>query len=247
MKHRRSDRRTWKGRTLDCSLAGDPRNEDFLMSEYLVAGSDLPVHTRIWRCPVALDQGREGACVGFAGAHFFGSESRVQRISRRIALLFYKGAQRNDRWTGEDYEGTTINGLMLYLLKMKLVSEFRWLKTAAEVYRTISFYGPVILGAPWREGCFEPDAEGYIKYTGADRGGHAVCVNGVDVERSRVIIQQSWGRSHGVGGVVYMTFTEFEKLMAENPRAVFPCKRSLEGYARKHRPWWQRIFSRDES
>ena len=70
-------------------------------------GVEIPLSSKVWVSPYSLDQGKEGACVGFAGAHFFGSESRIQDVTTRTARRFYKGAQKHDSWPGEDYEGTS--------------------------------------------------------------------------------------------------------------------------------------------
>lgn len=245
-KNRRSDRRTFRGRTLDVSLRGDPRNADFPMSSKLVPGRELPIQTKRWHCPVALDQGSEGACVGFAGAHFYGTEDRIQEISVRLARRFYKGAQRNDQWPGEDYEGTSVNALMKFLHAEKLIGSYYWIHTADELFRTLSYHGPVIMGCLWLEECFTPWLDGVIRFKGEAKGGHATCWRGIDDEKGMVIIQQSWGPDHGDYGTVYMPMEDVEVLMRTNPQCVFPEKRSLNKFssADSRRPlgWFRKLW-----
>ena len=70
-------------------------------------------------CPV-LDQGREGACTGFALAAAItymnrmrhkkmGAEELAPIVSAR---MLYEMAKINDEWPGEDYEGSSIRGAL---------------------------------------------------------------------------------------------------------------------------------------
>lgn len=234
MTTRRSDSRLQRGRKLDVSLRADPRNEDYPLN----MSQDIPPVTRVWECPVRLDQGREGACVGFAAAHFYGSEDRIQEVNKHIARTFYKGSQKHDEWPGESYEGTSVNGLMAYLKSEGLIGKYRWVFDIETLKRTLSYQGPVIVGCEWRDGCFEPDAAGYIRFTGEARGGHATCWRGIDMHSEYFLIQQSWGRDHGINGVVKMPFEDAEALFRTRPQVCSPEKRALTKL-NKPRPWWQ--------
>lgn len=240
--NRRSTARTYAGRVLDVSLDADPRNAAYPVMAKLPTA--LPLQTRLWRCPYSLDQGTEGACVGFAGAHWFGSDPRMQNVSGWLARRFYRGAQRNDRWPGENYEGTSLNALLKYWQQKGLISEYRWCYTFDELCQTISHLGPVIVACDWLEECFYPDSKGWIDYEGESRGGHATAWTGINVEREFFTIQQSWGPRHGADGEVYLSFEDARKLWANNrfPRIALPAKRSLAKYRNANRPWWRRLI-----
>ena len=238
MKTRRSDSRLHRGRTLDVLPRADPRNGRHPMAVKLAALADLPLTSKIWACPTVLDQGSEGACVGFAAAHFYAAEARPQPVNARTARSFYKGAQKYDEWPGEHYEGSSVNGLMAYLKSAGLIGEYDWLFTWPELERTLSLVGPVIVGSEWREECFYPDPSGLIEFDGPVRGGHATCWRGIDYERERIVIQQSWGRSHGDGGTVYMSFDDAQKLLRTAPQICHPEKRALQSQI-PPRKWWQ--------
>lgn len=231
---RRSDSRLHRGRKLDVSLRADPRNSDYP----LTIGADIPPVTRVWDCPMRLDQGREGACVGYASAHFYGSEARIQPINNRLARAHYKGAQKHDEWPGESYEGTSVNGLMAYLKSKGLVGTYRWIFDLKTLKRTLSYCGPVIVGSEWREECFYPDSLGFIDFDGPARGGHATCWRGINVEEGYFLIQQSWGPSHGVNGIVKMRFEDAAELLRTRPQICFPEKRALQSQLSR-RKWWK--------
>ena len=242
MRHARSDARTYAGRSLDVSLAVDPRNREYPVAAKFPLGVELPLTSRKWQCDYSLDQGREGACIGYAGAHWMGSQPRPQDVSSRIAQRFYAGAQRNDVWPGEDYEGTSLQGLMRYWRKEGLIGEYRWIFSADDLLRTLSHLGPVIVASAWPEECFHPDPYGFIEYDGERQGGHATCWTGIDVEREYCTIQQSWGRRHGKGGEVYMRFRDVERMFGDKPRIAFPDKKSLAPYLAANRPWWHKLM-----
>lgn len=232
--HRRSDSRTSRGRKLDVALRADPRNADYPFT----IGEDIPPVTRVWDCPVTLDQGKEGACVGYASAHFYGSEDRIQTISNRIARTHYKGAQMHDEWLGENYEGTSVNGLMAYLRAEELVGKYRWVFDLETLKHTLSYYGPVIVGCEWREECNYPDKLGFINFDGPSQGGHATCWRGINMEEGYFLIQQSWGPKHGINGVVKMRFKDAAELLRTRPQICFPEKRSLQSLS-PPKKWWQ--------
>lgn len=243
MKHfRRSDSRLHRGRTLDVSLAQDPRNEQFLMSSVLPATVAVgELKSKRWECKPRLDQGAEGACVGFAGAHWFACAPMEQVVSKALAKMFYEGAKDFDSWPGSNYEGTSVSGLMRFLRKLGVIGEHWWIYDFDTLLKTLSLKGAVIVGAEWREGCFEPDFYGVISFTGLAKGGHAVCADEVDFEKQLIGFVQSWGKHHGQGGRVYMSFDDVKQMLITRPSLVWPTEKSLGNHEAKPQPrkWWQ--------
>lgn len=241
MKTRRSDSRLCRGRKLDVSLRADPRNKQYRMQDLFGSSVTLPPQSKVW--PIALehrlDQKSEGSCVGFAGAHSFAAGPFWQNVTTKIARLFYKGAQKHDQWPGENYEGTSVNGLMAFLKLKGWIGEYRWIYDIEELKRTLSWHGEVIVGSAWKEQCFRPDREGFIRFDGASKGGHATCWCGINIEEGYFLIQQSWGRGHGIEGQVRMRFADAEKLLRTGPQIAFPSKRIIKSLTKISRPWWQ--------
>jgi hypothetical protein len=85
------------------------------LRDWLYRPSLDPLPARLVNCakvPEILDQGREGACTGFALAAVvqFGLGRRGRgRVSPR---MLYEMARRYDEWPGEDYEGSSARGGM---------------------------------------------------------------------------------------------------------------------------------------
>jgi hypothetical protein len=71
------------------------------------------------KVPFILDQGREGACTGFALAavvnyqkHNKAGATQLKRPNGASARMLYEMAKRYDEWEGEDYEGSSIRAAM---------------------------------------------------------------------------------------------------------------------------------------
>lgn len=76
-----------------------------------------------------LDQGREGACTGFAlatVANFLLRRLQPQTSDRVSARMLYEMARRYDEWPGEAYEGSSARGAMKGWHKHGVCSEVLW-------------------------------------------------------------------------------------------------------------------------
>jgi len=237
MKHRRSDSRLHRGRRLDVSLREDERDWSFA-SRY----PEQPVARDIeHKTLVRLDQGRQGACVGFGRAHGYATEPGAQLTTERIARFFYEGAKRHDSRPGEDYEGTTPNGLYKFLRSLGLIRAWYRIRTWDEFAVAIQ-KGGVDLAAPWREGCFDPGRGGIIRYTGKVRGGHFVHINGIAYSEGLVSIVQSWGRDHGQDGIVLLPIDDLKAMMRDGGMLYAVEENDISGLRAKPKPkrrWWQ--------
>ena len=93
---------TFAGRTLDQVTKHDPLSLNYLVGDRL---TPVPRRSRYWVPGKILDQGREGACTGFAAsADAAASPVRVPGVDDRYAQAWYKRAQQLDEWPGENYE-----------------------------------------------------------------------------------------------------------------------------------------------
>lgn len=86
------------------------------LRDWLYRPSLAPLPRRLVHCdrvPEILDQGREGACTGFALAaliqYHLGPKAGRNRVSSR---MIYELARCYDEWPGEDYEGSSARGAM---------------------------------------------------------------------------------------------------------------------------------------
>lgn len=188
--------------------------------------TDRPLRSWAWKRHLWLDQGQEGACTGFGAAHALGAGQYWRTLDNAQARQFYKGAQRYDEWPGEAYEGSSVLGAMEYLHhETGFVREYWWATNLIEVLHAIAFYGPVEMGSVWRTGMMNThDERGFIRNEGGIVGGHAYCLAAVDIPRSRVRLDQSWGQSWGVNGSAWLSFDDLANLLAEQGECALPRK-----------------------
>jgi len=77
--------------------------------------------------PEILDQGREGACTGFALAavinYLLADRRRSDRVSPR---MLYELARRYDEWPGEEYEGSSARGAMKGWVRHGVCTREHW-------------------------------------------------------------------------------------------------------------------------
>jgi len=210
-------------RVLDWKPRYDPRS-----LSYTIAKTEPNLHVRncIWRRDTWLDQGQEGACVGFSGAHVMSTTPKAiqPRYTQAGAEDLYHAAQRNDQWPGEDYEGSSVLGAMQALKAEKQISKYRWCTTLEEVQHAVSYLGPVQIGINWYQDMFTPDDKGFLHRSGKLAGGHAICVGGIDFRREAVLLYNSWGKDWGVDGNAWLSFSDLEQLIKEDGEFAIPSK-----------------------
>lgn len=182
-----------------------------------------PLRSRSWKRQAWLDQGHEGGCTGFGAAHAMSAGQYPLPVTNGVAQGFYEGAKRYDEWPGENYDGSSVLGVMEYLHhETYYLSAYWWATTLDEVLHAIAFYGPVEMGSWWREGMLDVDAAGFIRNVGDAVGGHAYCLAAVDLPNRRVRVDNSWGRDWGLNGSAWLSFDDLAVLLRERGECVLP-------------------------
>lgn len=235
-------------RTLDRAVRFDERSRNFPA----VAGLEQhPLRAYTWGFPVPtwLDQGSQGQCVGFAWAHELACRPAVVAATAATAGRIYGRAQQLDEWEGEAYSGTSV------LAGAKAVSEllnergqpfigsYRWCFGLEDAVRVLGYRGSIVLGVNWYEGMYEPDAAGFLHVTGEQVGGHAILARGVrltfcdrnaervianvDLEKSYVLLRNSWGGDWGRAGDCKVSLADLERLLGEDGEACVPVVRRV--------------------
>jgi hypothetical protein len=218
---------TRDGRTFDWSARFDPRSLNFRAAAGV---TKMPERGRLWTHGAVLDQGAEGACVGFGSTGAVAAAPSSRPVATdEYARAWYRRAQRLDEWQGEAYDGTSVLAGCLVGRERKLWAGFRWAKTPAELAAGIldDSLGPAIVGVQWSEELYEPPASGLLPAT-VDLDpemGHCVLLFGyvpapghmtptleqqveelglaaaVDqLTEPAFLLLNSWGPSWGVGG-----------------------------------------------
>ena len=191
-----------------------------------------------WRCNQTLNQGSEGACVGFAVAHeFIARPAEVRGIGYRFARdSIYWEAQKIDPWPGGSYpgarpryEGTSVLAGVQIAQRLGYCEEYRWSFSISDLLLGLGYHGPAILGVNWYDSMYTPDEDGFIRPRGSIVGGHAILARAVNVRDRYVTLRNSWGSRWGDAGDCRMTFDALEDLLAEDGEAVFLVRRKTKG------------------
>lgn len=214
-------------RTLDWVPKPDPLNEMFRVAslDCYAAGSErhsIQRTKRVW-----LDQGREGACTGFGAEHVRALTPYPQpNITNESARLVYYEARRRDEWTGEDYEGSSVNGAMKAERFFGRISEWRWMKTMAEVRHALSWHGAVEIGVNWYTGMFDVDGEGFVHPSGIIEGGHALALSGFKMlNGARTYwLDNNWSNEWGFAGGCRIWEEDLQQLLSEDGEFACPKK-----------------------
>lgn len=224
----------------------DDRSRDYPVR----AAAEPPVlRSYTWSMPLGwvIDQGREGACVGFAIINELQARPAPVRLTSIVAAQvaatgIYHRAQREDPWPGgaypgasPRYDGTSVLAGMKVAQRAGAFGQYRWAFGVEDVLHGIGRHGPAILGINWHADMYSPDARGYVRPTGRVVGGHAILARAVrivrtpdrhvDRDRSFVTLRNSWGPGWGIGGDGYITVTDLAALLSARGEAVFAVDR----------------------
>lgn len=179
--------------------------------------------TQIWPCLMRLNQGNEGACVGFGWTHTIDASPRPRVLGNYAARSLYKLAQTLDEWPGENYEGTSVLAGAKAAKQKGWISRYEWCTSIDQVASTVSWQGPVVIGVAWHEGMRNTDAAGFIHPDGNVVGGHCVSVRGLVVsDNPYFVIRNSWGMRWGKMGDCYIKWSDLAGLLADNAEACVP-------------------------
>ncbi len=224
---------------LDWVSRHDPRSRNYSIAAVLGDVDDRP---KTWRKGHALDQGREGACVGFAWtAELIGSPKPNYKVTPDVgnpfALQIYRDAKKIDFWAGEDYEGTSVLAGAQVLQSRGFIESYRWAFNIDDVRKAVISEGPVVIGINWHEGMYRTGPGHLVDVTGPLVGGHALTltayhprrrfnVNGKYVYHRCFEWRNSWGRAYGRGGNGYIRYEDLQNLLATNGEACVPMGRN---------------------
>lgn len=222
----------------DGTQAADPRLDRLVRFDERSRGFGIrpmiPVTRRVrsrqWECDVWLDQGREGACVGFGLAHELAAKpSPVRPMTAAYAReSIYWAAQRDDEWPGGSYpgaepvyEGTSVLAGLRTVRRLGWCEGYRWAFGLLDLLIGLAWSGPAVLGVAWYEGMLQPDGAGQIRPTGRIAGGHCILATGVDAASKRVWLHNSWGRGWGLDGDCWLTWDDADVLLKQQGEAAF--------------------------
>lgn len=210
-------------RTFDRIPQFDPRNKNFPIMALL---DQRVVRARGWSLKTQLDQGAEGACVGFAWSHELAAVPRKISVTDETARQVYYRAQQLDPWEGENYEGTSVLAGAKTVQEQGHMTEYRWAFTLNEVLLALAYQGPVVFGLNWYYGMMDTNTEGYIHPTGTVMGGHAIVGIAIHTATKRIVLQNSWGGNWGNKGRCYLSWDHLDQLLQDDGECCVPVGRA---------------------
>lgn len=182
-----------------------------------------------------IDQGREGACVGFAWTNSLLAlplRRALPKPANDFALNVYKSAQKIDQWEGENYSGTSVLAGAKVIKMGGYINEYRWAFSVDDILGALAFTGPVVLGIPWYDSMYRTSPDGLITVSGTKVGGHAILatgygahtfkINGQKTTIEVVRLRNSWGPSYGIKGDGYIRFDDLANLLKGGGEACIP-------------------------
>lgn len=211
---------------LDRMPSFDPRSRNYPIRALIDPLRTYPRRSYTWRVGAWLDQGNEGACVGFGWSHdLVALPAPVKDITNEWARQLYYECRRNDEWPGEDYEGTSVIAGAKVLKARGFYGQYRWGFGEEDLAITIGYHGPAILGLNWRAGMMNPDTEGFIRPTGQVVGGHCILCYGYNARMKLYKLWNSWGAGWGVHGTCLVTQEDMDALLHDQGEACIPVDR----------------------
>lgn len=228
-------------RNLDWVSRHDPRSLNYPV---FAAGTPVVLRDRDWAPGQVLDQGQEGACVGFGwtgealAAPVKVDLARVKAVNipdgNAFARNAYHTAQTLDETPGENYEGTSVLAGAKTMVKFGLLKEYRWAFGIDDVAAALSAKGPVVLGINWYQDMYEAP-NGILTVGGPLAGGHCILAHRYRLpgtifkDEAAIGLQNSWGTSWGDQGRAWIRASALATLLKTNGEACVPVRRAF-GY-----------------
>lgn len=205
--------------------APDARDKRFLMRDVPKVKPPKP-RKRPYNLGPTLDQGQTNQCVGFSARDKLASAPlMVQDGKGPTPYDLYKGAQANDEWDGDLYEGSSVRGAFKYLQQQQYLKSYVWAQSLTDCERFIrDGYGTIILGTDWTEGMAETDTNGFVQVNGQVLGGHAYHLFWMVPQTREAWCKNSWGSQWGItlhrrAGCFKLHYADLETLLASQGEA----------------------------
>lgn len=228
-------------RRLDWKPRHDPRSLQYPVRTLI--GSAVEDRPQLWKPGTVLDQGQEGACVGFGWtADLLASPrpdfSATDYLGNRYAQDVYRSAKQIDEWDGEDYSGTSVLAGAKVIMSRGAFQQYRWAFSVEDVRDAVISEGPVVIGIPWYDAMYEPPASGLVEVGGELVGGHCMLIHGYHPSmritgedskaRFKVFrVRNSWGPTWGNKGSGFIRYEDMRDLLSGQGEACVPMGRQF--------------------
>lgn len=224
---------------LDRQRGFDEASRNFAIRE--VMPRTVEEQIRNWAVGTTLDQGSEGACVGFGWTGELLASPRPKEVSADVGNRYARGvyyeAQQIDRSMGWHFSSgaTVLSGAKAIQRRGHMV-EYRWGFSIEDLRAAVTLEGPVVIGIDWYDSMYRPPASGLMRVNGSIVGGHCLIVVGYHPgmriagedwsKRYRVFkVLNSWGSDWGKSGKAYMRYEDMRDLLQAGGEQCVPMQR----------------------
>jgi hypothetical protein len=189
-----------------------------------------------------LDQGREGACVGFGWTGELLASPRPHVVApekgNEYARDYYYRCKEVDEWEGVDYEGTSVLAGAKVAKELGYIQEYRWALGIDDLRAAVIQKGPAVIGIPWYEGMYNTRPSGLVEVSGDMVGGHCILITGYHPSmripgedwHARFEVfrwRNSWGFDYGKAGNGLIRMEDLRDLLGGMGEACIPVGRKL--------------------
>lgn len=216
-----------------------PENRNYAIRPYV---QGVTRKTTLWEIPknLPLNQGSEGACVGFGWSAQLAVGPILNPADNTYARQFYTDAQAIDATEGRSFtDGATVLAGAKVAQKRGLITGYKWAFGIQDVIDSLVAKGPVVLGLNWYDGMYETAAEGRVSVNGPLVGGHCILASGYIMNHPQwggnwIRWTNSWGPAYGVQGNGFIREMDLAALLQQDGEAVI----ADEVAPTIKRPWW---------
>lgn len=221
----------------DWTSRHDPRSRDYSIRAALP--EQVKRKRKLWFVPrPVIDQGKEGACVGFGWTNELRGDPAQVTFKDPVAtaLDIYRQAQFVDEFEGNNYSGTSVLAGAKTVQTMGYISNYRWAFGIDDVIDALCTTGPVVLGIPWYNSMYWPSKSGMISVTGDIVGGHCILATGYHPAKrflaegwkntfEVIRLRNSWGPYYGDKGDCWIRIEDLDLLLKGTGEACVPIGR----------------------
>lgn len=218
----------------------DPRSRLYGVRDHALTGSAPLTDVLLPGGPI-LDQGGEGACVGFGAADAANSLALVRwkvrgyggapadLLDAADALAAYHRAQELDDVPGTGYDGTSVLAGMKAGQERQWWHSYWWSFSVRDTAQTLLQLGtPLVIGVPWFRAMMTPEPGGVVRVAGDFLDGHCVAVRGLRLTGPGglagpwFVVQNSYGPAWGDAGLGLIHHRDLAFLLTHDGEQAIP-------------------------